>query len=157
MGKKVPENSLIGMNKGGTVNLGNGLTVTMTSADHSSGCPGDNGVANGGNPAGYVIEFPNGPKIYHAGDTNVFSDMSIISELYNPSIACLPIGGHFTMSPREAGYALNKFLTSVKTVLPMHYGTFPVLTGTPDELKKQITRSGVEVKALNAGDKITLH
>ena len=157
IGKKLPENNLIGMNKGGTVDLGNGLSVVMTSADHSSGCPGENGVVEGGSASGYVIEFHNGPKIYHAGDTNVFSDMSIISELYNPTIACLPIGGHFTMSPREAGYAINKFLSSVNTVLPMHYGTFPILTGTPDQLKTHITRKGVEIKALNAGEKITLH
>ena len=93
------------------------------------------------------IEFANGVKIYHAGDTNVFGDMAIIRELYAPEIVMLPIGDHFTMGPREAAYACN--LLKPKTVIPMHFGTFPVLTGTPGELQKLVP--GVEVARDEAG------
>lgn len=109
----------------------------MVSADHSSSCTGKDGsTCNGGNPAGYVIEAA-GHVYYHAGDTNVFGDMQIISELYEPEYAFLPIGGHFTMGPREAAYALAKFLKSVKYVIPMHFGTFPLLKGTPEKLQEE--------------------
>jgi len=81
-----------------------------------------------------VVEFETGLKLYHAGDTNVFGDMAIIRDLYAPDIALLPIGNHYTMSPREAAYAAN--LLQTKTVIPMHFATFPVLTGTPSDLKK---------------------
>jgi L-ascorbate metabolism protein UlaG (beta-lactamase superfamily) len=94
-----------------------------------------------------VIEFENGVKIYHAGDTNVFGDMAIIRELYAPEIVMLPIGDHFTMGPREAAYACN--LLKPKTVIPMHFGTFPELTGSPGELKKLVT--GVEILTMKPG------
>lgn len=120
------------MNKGGTVDFG-WVSVTMVGADHSGGC--FEGGVSGGHPAGFVVHFKDGsPSIYHAGDTNVFGDMKIISDLYAPRIALLPIGGHYTMGPREAAYALNQYLHSVETVVPMHYGTFPILKGTPEEL-----------------------
>ena len=86
------------------------------------------------NPQAYVIEFGNGYKIYHAGDTNVFGDMRIIGEIYQPDLALLPIGDHFTMGPREAAYAAQ--LLKVPAILPIHYGTFPLLTGTPEELRE---------------------
>jgi L-ascorbate metabolism protein UlaG (beta-lactamase superfamily) len=87
------------------------------------------------------VEFSNGLKIYHAGDTNVFGDMAIIHELYSPDIAMIPIGDHYTMSPREAAYACK--LLKAKTVIPMHFGTFPVLVGRPSDLKKLVTESEV--------------
>jgi len=123
------------MNKGGTQKVGD-LRVTMVHAEHSCGIQDGDQIVYGGEACGYVIEFDNGVKIYHAGDTNVFGDMQIIRELYAPEIAMLPIGDHFTMSPREAAYACR--LLKPKTVIPMHFGTFPVLTGTPAELKKLV-------------------
>jgi L-ascorbate metabolism protein UlaG (beta-lactamase superfamily) len=138
----------IGMNKGGTVEVA-GLAVTMVSADHSSGILEGDRVLNGGEAAGYVVRFENGFTLYHAGDTNVFGDMKLIGELYRPDLALLPIGGHFTMGPREAAYAVR--LLGVKAVLPMHYGTFPVLKGTPEELRTQLEGVDVEVVALAPG------
>ena len=130
-------NDLIGMNKGGSTDV-RGLQVTMTSADHSAG---DWDNASGaprylGEAAGFVVELEDGSRIYHAGDTNVFGDMRIIGELYQPDIAILPIGGHYTMGPREAAMAVE-FL-GVREVLPIHYGTFPILSGTPDQLRDEL-------------------
>jgi L-ascorbate metabolism protein UlaG (beta-lactamase superfamily) len=121
------------MNKGGTQQVGD-IKVTMVHADHSCGIQDGDELVYGGEACGYVIEFDNGLKIYHAGDTNVFGDMKIIRDLYSPDIAMLPIGDHFTMGPREAAYACN--LLKANTVIPMHFATFPVLTGTPGELSK---------------------
>jgi L-ascorbate metabolism protein UlaG (beta-lactamase superfamily) len=95
----------------------------------------------------FRIEFETGLKIYHAGDTNVFGDMAIIRELYAPEIVMIPIGDHFTMGPREAAYACN--LLKPKTVIPMHFGTFPVLTGSPAELQRLVP--GVEIVAMKPG------
>ena len=123
------------MNKGGTQKVAD-LRVTMVHADHSCGIQDGDQIVYGGEACGYVMEFENGVKIYHAGDTCVFGDMQIIRELYAPEIVMLPIGDHFTMSPREAAYACR--LLKPKTVIPMHFGTFPLLTGTPGELKKLV-------------------
>ncbi len=155
LGKGVPENQIIGMNKGGTVDIGSGFSVTMVNAIHSSGLPGDNGIVAGGEAAGFVIHTPDGHHIYHGGDTDVFYDMKLISDLHQPDIAMLPIGGHFTMDPREAAYALDNLLHSVKKVIPMHFGTFPILAGTPDELKASLTRD-VEILAMNPGETINV-
>ncbi len=143
----------IGMNKGGTVSAA-GLKVTMTQADHSAGdWNPDGGVPLYlGEPAGFVVEMENGFRVYHAGDTAVFGDMRLIGELYQPDLALLPIGGHFTMGPREAALAVD--LLGVKHVLPIHYGTFPILAGTPAELSAELKArrlSGVTVHALEPG------
>jgi L-ascorbate metabolism protein UlaG (beta-lactamase superfamily) len=138
------------MNKGGTQTVGD-IKVTMVHADHSCGIQDGNELVYGGEACGFVVEFSNGLKIYHAGDTNVFGDMTIIHELYAPDIAMLPIGDHFTMGPREAAYACN--LLKAKTVIPMHFATFPVLTGTPGALQKLI--SGVEVMEMKPGKTIS--
>jgi L-ascorbate metabolism protein UlaG (beta-lactamase superfamily) len=134
------------MNKGGTQTVGD-IKVTMVHADHSCGITDGDMIVYGGEACGYVIEFTNGVKIYHAGDTNVFGDMAIIRELYAPDIAMIPIGDYFTMSPREAAYACN--LLKPKTVIPMHFGTFPVLTGKPSELHK--LTPGVEMIEMKPG------
>lgn len=134
------------MNKGGTQTVGD-IKVTMVHADHSCGIQDGDEVVYGGEACGYVIEFSNGIKVYHAGDTNVFGDMAIIRELYAPDIAMLPIGDHFTMGPREAAYACN--LLKTKTVIPMHFATFPVLTGTPGALQRLVP--GVEVMEMTPG------
>ena len=134
------------MNKGGTQTVGD-IKVTMVHADHSCGIQDGDELVYGGEACGYVVEFSSGLKIYHAGDTNVFGDMKIIRELYAPDIAMLPIGDHYTMGPREAAYACN--LLQAKTVIPMHFGTFPVLVGTPSALHKLVP--GVEIMELKPG------
>lgn len=141
--------NLAGMNKGGTQVLGD-IKVTMVHADHSCGIQDGEEMIYGGEAVGYVIEFENGFKLYHAGDTNVFGDMKIIHELYTPDIAMLPIGDHYTMSPREAAYAAG--LLKPKAVIPMHFGTFPVLTGTPGQLQKLV--KGVEIAEMKPGQTI---
>lgn len=141
------------MNKGGTQEV-EGIKFTMTHAQHSSSMSEEDGtLVYGGEPGGYVIQLENGYKIFHAGDTNIFSDMQLIGEIYKPDIAILPIGDHFTMSPLEASYAC-KYL-SAKYVIPMHYATFPLLTGTPEELEKLIKDIDVEVIALKPGDTLS--
>ena len=145
LGKKGVKN-LAEMNKGGTQKAGD-IRVTMVHADHSCGITDGDQVVYGGEACGYVIEFSSGLKIYHAGDTNVFGDMRIISELYAPDIALIPIGDHYTMGPREAAYACN--LLKAKTVIPMHFGTFPALTGRPSALQKLVPN--MEVVELKPG------
>jgi len=138
------------MNKGGTQKVGD-LRVTMVHAEHSCGIQDGDQIVYGGEACGYVMEFENGVNIYHAGDTCVFGDMQIIRELYAPEIAMLPIGDHFTMSPREAAYACR--LLKPKTVIPMHFGTFPLLTGTPGELKKLV--KDAEVLEMKPGQTVS--
>jgi len=137
------------MNKGGSQQVGD-IRVTMVHADHSCGIEDEGQIIYGGEPCGYVIEFENGIKIYHAGDTNVFGDMAIIRELYQPDVVMLPIGDVFTMGPREAAYAIN--LLKPKAVIPMHFGTFPLLTGTPADLEQRIKPTGVEFIHLKPGE-----
>ena len=151
LGSKGVENTL-DMNKGGTEKVAD-LEVTMVHADHSCGILDDGKIIYGGDPCGYVVRFSTGFTLYHAGDTNVFGDMKIIAELYRPELACLPIGNRYTMSPREAAYAVR--LLGVKAVIPMHYGTFPILTGTPEQLK-ELTRDikGLEIVALKPGESL---
>lgn len=124
-----------GMNKGGTTTF-DGVKVTMVDAKHSSDLDVGGAVVPGGEPAGYVIEFENGFRAYHAGDTSLFGDMKLIAELYRPRLVLLPIGGLYTMDPREAAYACK--LLKPKYIIGMHYGTFPVLAGTPEELRKNL-------------------
>ena len=137
------------MNKGGTQTVGD-IKVTMVHAQHSCGIKDGDQIIYGGEACGYVIEFANGVKIYHAGDTNVFGDMKIIRKLYGPKIVMLPIGDHYTMGPKEAAYACK--LLEPDVVIPMHFGTFPVLVGTPDQLAK--LASDVEVVAFEPGETI---
>ncbi len=134
------------MNKGGTIHA-HGVRVTMTDARHSSS--GTDLVCLG-EPAGFVVGLENGQTIYFAGDTSLFGDMKVIAELYRPEIAFLPIGDRFTMGPDTAALAA-KWL-GVKQVVPMHWGTFPLLTGTPGMLKTHLTGSGIEVLDLQPGD-----
>jgi L-ascorbate metabolism protein UlaG (beta-lactamase superfamily) len=143
-----------GMNKGGTQTV-DGIKFTMTHAQHSSGIVDEHGnLIYAGEPAGYVIEFENGFKIYHAGDTCIFSDMKLIAEIYNPELVMLPIGDWFTMSPVEASYAC-RFL-SPRYVIPIHYATFPILTGTPAELR-ELTKDirDMEIIELKPGETLT--
>ena len=136
------------MNKGGTITV-QGLRITMTDARHSSSFD-DHGVHYLGEAAGFVVKLENGQTIYYAGDTCLFGDMKIIAELYQPDIAFLPIGDRFTMGPDTAAIAA-KWL-GVKQVVPMHYGTFPLLTGTPEQLEQHLSGSSIEVLKLKPGE-----
>ena len=129
-----PNASQLGMNKGGTVDA-EGVKLTMTHALHSSGFGQDGGESVYlGEAAGFVIEFENGLKVYCAGDTAVFSDMQLIGRLHSPDVAILPIGDHYTMGPKAAGLALE--LLGARRCIPVHWGTFPLLHGTPDQLRE---------------------
>jgi L-ascorbate metabolism protein UlaG (beta-lactamase superfamily) len=119
------------MNKGGSQQVGP-VTVTMTHAVHSCGILDDGKIIYGGEAAGYVLELDGSRRLYFAGDTGVFSDMQLIQQLYHPELAILPIGDLFTMGPREAAAACR--LLRPKKVIPMHFGTFPPLTGAPERL-----------------------
>ena len=121
----------IGMNLGGTVQLDD-VAVTMVEAKHSSGAQDKDGTHYVGVAAGFVLTITGGPVLYHAGDTAVFGDMKLIRELYHPQVAMLPIGGHFTMGPKEAALAASYLAPEI--ILPLHFGTFPPLKGTPEEL-----------------------
>ena len=142
------------MNKGGTQKVAD-INVTMVHAHHSGAIEDGGQAVYGGDPCGFVLEFENGIRIYHAGDTNVFGDMAIIRELYQPDLAMLPIGDLFTMGPREAAYACG--LLKPQAVIPMHWGTFPMLTGTPDEFGNKLKERGltVELIAMKPGDTIS--
>jgi L-ascorbate metabolism protein UlaG (beta-lactamase superfamily) len=134
------------MNKGGTQQVA-GITITMTHADHSCGIVDGDQIIYGGEAAGYVVRFENGFTLYHAGDTALFGDMRLIGELYKPDLAMLPIGDLFTMDPRQA--ALACALLGVKRVMPLHYGTFPALTGTPAALREALRNvPGVEPEVI---------
>jgi len=142
------------MNKGGTQEV-LGVKATMVHADHSCGISDGDAIVYGGEAAGYVLEFRNGFKLYFAGDTNVFGDMKLIGDLYKPDAACLPIGDLFTMGPREAALACR--MLGVKTVIPMHWGTFPALTGTPEALRKLTADvKGLEIASVEPGQTIKL-
>ncbi len=124
--------------KGGTTQVG-GIQVTATNAFHSSSIQLDDGsVIYGGEPMGYIVEFESGFRLYHAGDTAIFGDMQLIGELYRPDIAFLPIGNQVVMSPFEAAHAAR--LLGVNHVVPIHYGTFPFLPGTPEEFKEHASK-----------------
>ncbi len=140
--------NLPGPNKGGTVEH-DGIKFTLTNAFHSSSA---NDLTYLGEPAGIVVELEDGVKVYFAGDTCVFGDMQLIRRIHSPDVAVLPIGGHFTMDPREAAVAIE--LLGVKRVVPCHYGTFPVLRGTPGELKQLAT--GARIEAVEPGGSISL-
>lgn len=148
----VAKEQLMAVNKSGTRDLG-WCRVTMVSADHSSSCGMHQGnIFDGGAAAGFVIRFPAYPavSIYHAGDTGIFLDMQLINELYQPSHLMLPIGGNFTMGPEEAAHAC-KFFTHARVVIPMHFGTFPLLPGTyPDFVAWLAKKDVTHLKALNS-------
>jgi len=140
-----------GMNKGGTQQQC-GVTITMVDARHSSSYVDDGVVTYLGEAAGYVLRFGNGLTVYFAGDTSVFGDMRLIRELYSPSVAFLPIGDFFTMDPTAAAKAAE--LLGVRKVIPMHYGTFPILTGRPEQLRELVAPLGVEVVEMQPGQTV---
>ncbi|MEM6454656.1 MAG: metal-dependent hydrolase [Acidobacteriota bacterium] len=141
------------MNLGGTQDVF-GMQVTMVRADHTAGAPdGSGGFMQGGVATGFVIRMPDGFTLYFAGDTDVFLDMQLIGELYKPDVAFLPIGDIFTMGPRAAAYACR--LLGAPKVVPIHYGTFPVLTGTPEQFRREVEALDltIEIVDLQPGDR----
>ena len=144
--------NVTGFGKGGTVEKG-GIRFTMTEASHSGAVELGGKLVGYCEPAGFLITFANGTRVYAAGDTAIHSDMALIRELYAPTIAILPIGGHYTMDPFQAAHACR--LLGVSHVVPGHYGTFPVLVGTPAELRSELAGLGladqVQVHELEPG------
>lgn len=135
-----------GMNMGGAQTVA-GIEIRMVQAFHSSGTSGAGADTNPpSDPCGFVFTLPDGFKVYHSGDTNVFSDMALIAELYEPDVALLPIGDFYTMGPREAAKACE--LLRVPRVIPMHWGTFPILPGKPDALRKELAKRGLSTEVI---------
>lgn len=143
-------------NKGGTVTVAPGIKVTAVHAEHSSTlvwknpATGKDETHSGGEPVGYVVELENGFRIYHAGDTAVFGDMKYIGERYKPDLALVPIGGNFTMDPEDAAYAVRE-LVKPKVVIPMHYGTNPLATGTASAFVGAMSGAAVKVIVAEPG------
>jgi L-ascorbate metabolism protein UlaG (beta-lactamase superfamily) len=150
LGKQgVDEDKLQAPNKGGTVDV-DGIKFTLTNAFHSGSAPDGSYV---GEPSGIVIKTEDDKTLYFAGDTCVFGDMQLIARIYEPDIAIVPIGDHYTMGPKEAAVAVE--LLGVKRVVPSHWGTFGLLTGTPEELEK-LAPSGVTIEKLQPGESVTV-
>jgi L-ascorbate metabolism protein UlaG (beta-lactamase superfamily) len=141
--------NLQGMNIGGTISAA-GLEITMVPAVHSSSVVENDVNVYLGNPAGFVVRMENDQSFYFAGDTSLFGDMRLIAEVHAPQIAFLPIGDHFTMGPDAA--ARSARMLGVRQVVPMHYGTFPILTGSPQRLKQLVDPLGIDVLILKPGE-----
>jgi len=146
--------------KGGKVQpLGPQITITQVRAEHSSEVTVTDPATKkstthpGGEPAGFIIEMENGFKLYHMGDTGLFGDMKLIADYYKPDLVLMPIGGHFVMDPKDAAYATKEWLKP-KFVIPIHYGTFPVLKGTPQEYMAALGPTSTKVFPINPGDKL---
>jgi L-ascorbate metabolism protein UlaG (beta-lactamase superfamily) len=150
------------MNKGGTVApLGPGILIRMVHAEHSSEFVFHDPKTDkdethvGGEPVGFVVELENGLRIYHMGDTALFGDMRVIADRLHPDVVLIPIGGHFVMDPQDAAFAVREWLKP-KFALPMHYGTFPMLKGTPEEFTRALGSTSTKVISLQPGEKTTL-
>ncbi len=147
------------MGKSGTINPFPGIKITMVHAEHSSELVWKNPATGkeethfGGEPVGFIIELENGFKIYHMGDTGLFGDMKLIGEYYKPDLIMIPIGGHFTMGPKDAAYATNKWLKP-KYAIPMHYATNPFLKGTPKEYIEALGNTDTKVLPINPGEQV---
>ncbi|HWJ99840.1 MAG TPA: metal-dependent hydrolase [Xanthobacteraceae bacterium] len=142
------------MNMGGTLDQG-GFTVSMVRADHSSS-HNDNGTAVYlGNPGGLIVKAPNEPTIYHMGDTDIFSDMALINEIYAPDVAFVPVGDRFTMSPKLAAMAVKKFF-KLKSVVPCHYGSFPIIEPNADKFIAEMKGAATKVIVPEKGKAVTV-
>lgn len=146
-------------NKGGTVEALPGIRITATHAEHSSLLLWHNPVTGkdephyGGEPIGFLIELENGFRIYHMGDTDLFGDLALIARRYRPDLVLAPIGGHFTMGPEDAAWAMREMLRP-RFVVPMHYGTNPLLNGTPEAFRAALAGSGIDVRIPAPGEEI---
>ena len=151
-GRGLPEDMGQALNKGGTERFGD-VRVTLTDANHSSSAYENGTFVYLGESCGVVLRFDDGPTVYVAGDTSVFGDMALVRRLYAPDVAVLPIGDHFTMGPEEAALAAE--LVGAPRVVPSHYGTFPILSGTPDALRVLLP-PGVELLVPAPGESLAL-
>jgi L-ascorbate metabolism protein UlaG (beta-lactamase superfamily) len=142
------------MNTGGTTDLG-GFTVTLVRADHSSGDIADGMPVYLGNPCGAIIKANGEPTVYHLGDTDIFSDMSLIGEIHQPTIAMVPIGDRFTMSPATAAMALQRFL-KVDVAIPCHYGSFPIIEPNANKFVAAMKGSSTKVIVPEKGKPFTV-
>lgn len=155
----LPAKQLPRMNKGGTVSPVAGIKVTAVHAEHSSVLvwkdpqSGKEMPYPGGEPLGFIIELENGFKIYDMGDTGLFGDMKLIADLYKPDLVLMPIGGNFTLGPKEAAWAIKEWLHP-KWMIPMHYGANPLAKGTPDELIKELGSTTTQVMVPKPGDEL---
>ena len=156
----VPPEKAVRFGKGGKVQpAGPQITITQTRAEHSSEVTVTDPATKksttypGGEPAGFIVEMENGFKLYHMGDTGLFGDMRLIGEYYKPDLIMIPIGGHFVMDPKDAAYATNQMLKP-KYAIPFHYGTFPVLKGTPQEYQAALGQTTTQVFPISPGDKL---
>ncbi len=156
----IPGEQGVRFGKSGKVQpLGPQITITQVRAEHSSEVTVTDPATKkstthpGGEPAGFIIELENGFKVYHMGDTGLFGDMKLIADYYKPDLVLMPIGGHFVMDPKDAAYATKEWLKP-KFVIPMHYGTFPVLKGTPQEYMAALGQTSTKVFPINPGDKL---
>lgn len=141
-----------GFNVGGTQRL-EGIAITAVRADHTSSIQDGDQTVYGGEAVGYVLELENGFTIYHAGDTALFGDMQLVGRFYEPDLVMLPIGDHFTMGPRAAAHAIR--LLGARRVIPMHYATFPLLTGAPAELRAHTADiEGLDILEMAPGDSL---
>ncbi|MES2069194.1 MAG: metal-dependent hydrolase [Pseudomonadota bacterium] len=156
----LPASQAVRFGKSGTVTpLGPDIRITAVHAEHSSELGWKNPATNkeevhvGGEPVGYIIELENGFKIYHMGDTGLFGDMKLIGDYYKPDLVLIPIGGHFVMNPKDAAMATREFLKP-RFAIPIHYGTTPVLKGTPAEYSSALGATPTKVMAIDPGDKV---
>ncbi len=156
----LPAELTLRMNKGGTFSpIGPDIKITMVHAEHNSefawkDADGKEHIYDGGEPVGFIITFENGMKVYDMGDTGLFGDMKLIGEYYKPNIILIPIGGHYVMSPEDAAYAINTWLKPAHAI-PMHYGTVPLLKGTPEEFISALGNTSTKVHVMKPGDEIT--
>ena len=157
----IPAEKAVRFGKGGKVQpAGPQITITQTRAEHSSEVTVTDPATKksttypGGEPAGFIVEMENGFKLYHMGDTGLFGDMRLIGDYYKPDLVMIPIGGHFVMDPKDAAYATKEMLKP-KYAIPFHYGTFPVLKGTPQEYQAALGQTSTQVFPISPGDKLT--
>jgi L-ascorbate metabolism protein UlaG (beta-lactamase superfamily) len=157
----IPANKGVRFGKGGRVTpLGPGITITQVRAEHSSEVTVTDPATKkstthpGGEPCGFIIEFENGMRLYHMGDTGLFGDLRLIGRYYRPDIIMIPIGGHFVMDPVDAAYATDHFLKP-KYAIPFHYATNPFLKGTPQEYQQALGQSSTRVLPIKQGEKVT--
>jgi L-ascorbate metabolism protein UlaG (beta-lactamase superfamily) len=145
--------------KGGTITPFPGVRITATHAEHSSEIMWMNPATGkgeshlGGEPVGFIIELENGFRIYHMGDSGIFGDMKLIGDYYKPDLVMIPIGGHFVMDPKDAAMVTNQFLKP-RFAIPMHYGTNPMLKGTPEEYIQALGNTSTKIFAINPGEKL---
>jgi L-ascorbate metabolism protein UlaG (beta-lactamase superfamily) len=156
---EIPADLAPGMNKSGIVTpLGPEIKFHMVRAEHSSeyrwkDASGKDVVLPGGEPVGWIIEMENGFKVYHMGDTGLFGDMKLIGEMYKPDLVLVPIGGNFTINAQLGAYAIREMIKP-RFAIPMHYGTYPILAGKPEDFVKGLEGASTRAIVMNPGEEV---